>query len=184
MNNLSQAITILSAMITPVVLILASGSLILTTSQRLSRVIERTRKLTGQLKEIGVEDMPDDGIKRQSEILFVQLDMATRRARLLQRAMTSLYLTISVFLATSISIAIVDITDSIYTWIPIALGIIGASLLFYASLVLINESRIALSAVDHEMKQAILLFQHNFPKLAKEDKRKWWKHLIQNNKTS
>lgn len=176
MTNLSQAVTTLSSMITPVVLIMASGSLILTTSQRLSRVIERTRKLTGQLKEMKNTGSQEEVIK-ESRILFVQLDLATKRANLLQRAMTSLYSTISVFLATSISIPVVDITQSTYSWIPLALGFIGASLLFYASLVLIKESRMAILAVDHEMKHAILLFQRNFPNLPKEEKMKWWVNL-------
>jgi hypothetical protein len=45
MRELSAVLTVLSAMITPAVLILASGSLLLTTSQRLNRAIDRARAI-------------------------------------------------------------------------------------------------------------------------------------------
>ena len=174
MNDLSQATSILSAMITPVVLIMASGSLILTTSQRLSRVIERSRKLTEQLKLLVKESLSGKDLLKESQVLFTQLNKATQRARLLQRAMTLLYLTLSVFLAASISIVIIDISGYGYAWIPVGLAILGAFLLFYASVLLIRESRIAVLAVDEEMKQAILLFRSSFPDTQKQKTKSWW----------
>ena len=178
MNDFSQALTVLSAMISPVVLIIATGSLVMTTSQRLSRVIERTRRLTEQLKQLVKEAIPGVSLEEESKILFTLLNLATKRARLLQKSMTALYLAISVFLATSLMIAVVDITDSEYIWLPIVLGMVGAALLFYASLVLIKESRIAINAVDYEMKQTIQLFQNHFPNLTQEQKRGWWDYLL------
>jgi hypothetical protein len=53
MTDLSSALAILSAMITPAVLISACGSLILATSQRLGRVMERARKVAERLRELG-----------------------------------------------------------------------------------------------------------------------------------
>jgi hypothetical protein len=166
MNAITTA-TVLSAMITPVVLILASGSLILTTSQRLSRVIERTRKLTDWIRELATSSVDAATLEAEVAVLFAQLHKNTRRARLLQRAMTCLYLTIAVFVGTSITIAIVDISQAEYQWIPVVLGLLGAGLLFYASILLIRESRIALSAVDQEMDSAIRFVHSKFPSLKK-----------------
>lgn len=154
-------------MITPVVLILASGSLILTTSQRLSRVIERTRKLTDWLKELTKTPAGETLIEDEVVTLFDQLHRNTQRARLLQRAMANLYLALSVFVATSISIGIIDISKSSLTWVPVVLGIMGAMLLFYASIMLIKESRIALFAVNKEMDSAIRFVYNKFPSLKK-----------------
>ncbi|MDX5423107.1 MAG: DUF2721 domain-containing protein [Hymenobacteraceae bacterium] len=151
MDNLSAALTILSAMITPAILIMASGSLILTTSQRLSRSMERVRKLAemySKLMEKGNLTPEDLGEK---SFLLELLLRATRRCRLLQRAMTSLYLTLGVFVATSIAIALFDVLDLSFAWPITLLSLLGAGLLFYASLLLIVESRIALQAVDREM---------------------------------
>jgi hypothetical protein len=161
--NESNTITILSAMITPVVLILASGSLILTTSQRLSRVIERTRKLTDWIRELADTNAGKDSVHDEVMILFQQLSKNARRAKLLQRAMACLYITLSIFVATSISIGVVDISKAQYTWIPVVLGILGALLLFYASILLIKESKIAISAVNQEMDSAIRFVHTKFP---------------------
>ncbi len=84
-------------------------------------------------------------------MLFQLLGLATRRSRLLQQALTSLYLTLSTFVATSVALGLVALFGVHFTWMPVAFGITGAGLLFYASLLLIAESRIALASVDAEM---------------------------------
>jgi hypothetical protein len=165
--NFSPALTVLSAMITPVVLILASGQLILTTSQRLSRVMERTRKLIEWIKELMKTNPAETSIENEVAALFEQLHKNTRRARLLTRSMSVLYITLSIFVATSISIGVVDISKAKYTWIPVSLGIVGAGLLFYASVLLIRESRIALSAVNAEMDSAIRFIRNKYPGMKK-----------------
>ncbi len=151
MDNFAQALTVLSAMITPAVLVLASGSLIMTTSQRLGRVIERTRKVGDRFKELAKSELAPDQLKEERAVLFTQLSMATRRAKLLQRSMVCLYTAVCVFVTTSVAIGIVDLTNFSATWIPLMFGFIGAGALLYASILLIMESRVALQAVDYEM---------------------------------
>ena len=156
------ALAILSAMITPAVLISACGSLIIATSTRLGRVIDRTRQVSEQFAEVtreGERTMLDE----ERQLLYGQLSGLTRRSRLLQRAMARLYLAVSVFVATSVSIGIVAVTGQHYAWLPIVLGLGGAGLLFAASLHLIVESRIALSSIDDEMDFVWRLGQHHAP---------------------
>lgn len=150
-TNLAGAVAVLSAMITPAVLIAACGSLTISTANRLARVIERTRELSQQFETLAKDESGADVSKRRA-MLFDQLRRATRRARLLQRAMTRIYLAISVFVATSVAIGIVAVSSQRYAWIPIILGLAGAALLFQASLLLIVESRIQMRAVRNEMK--------------------------------
>ena len=52
MEGLSSSLTVLTAMITPAVLISASGTMILSSSTRLGRVVDRTRSLSDRLQEI------------------------------------------------------------------------------------------------------------------------------------
>jgi hypothetical protein len=54
--DMSLAITVLTAMITPAVLISACGSMILSTSVRLGRVVDRVRSLSDRLEEMSVKD--------------------------------------------------------------------------------------------------------------------------------
>ena len=175
MNGLSSALAILSAMITPAVLISACAALTISTSARLARVMERTRRISekfGQLVENRTYGML---LEEERAVFFKQLNRATKRSRLLQRAMTSLYLALTVFIGTSVAIGIVAVLDQRYAWVPILLGIIGAGLLLHSSLLLILDSRIALSAVDDEMDFILRLTQLQAPaELVKLHQRRKW----------
>lgn len=150
-GRLSGALAILSAMITPAVLISACGSLIIATSTRLGRVIDRTRQVSHDFEEI-VRAEERTLLAEEKEMLFGQIDRLTRRTRLLQLAMHRLYLALSVFVATSVAIGTVAVTGERYAWIPILLGLSGAVLLFAATLNLIRESRLAIGSIQDEME--------------------------------
>jgi hypothetical protein len=162
--DLSGALTILSAIITPAVLILATGSLLLTTSQRLSRSMDRARKLADQLENLSKDSKGDEKSEEKKIIIFEQMRLAAKRAKILQRAMTDLYLTLGIFVSTSVVIGIFEALNLRILWVPIALGLSGTALLFYGSLILINESRIALSSVNKEIKDMLNLSLQYIPK--------------------
>ncbi|MBV9787976.1 MAG: DUF2721 domain-containing protein [Chloroflexi bacterium] len=175
MDPLATALTILSAMITPAVLISASSSLILTTSQRLSRVIDRTRKIADRFALLAEEATDRTLIGEERAVLFRLLDITTRRSRLLQRALACLYLSLSVFVATSMAIGIVAVAWEQYAWVPIPLGIVGMGLLLYASFLLIGESNMALSAVNVEMDWVLRQGQQYAPSESLEQRhRRGW----------
>jgi Protein of unknown function (DUF2721) len=141
------AIAVLTAMITPAVLISACGSMILSTSARLGRVVDRVRTLSDRLENKSAETDRE----RQASI-FQQLDKLTSRARILQRCMVTFYLSLGMFVATSVAIGVVPFTGSQrYNMIPVGLGLAGACFLFYGSVLLILEARLALSTIHGEM---------------------------------
>ena len=161
-GELSVAVAVLSAMITPAVLISACGSLLIATSNRLGRVVDRTREVSQRFAEVAHET-ERTMLEEERQLLFDQLAGLTRRSNMLQRAMSRLYLAVSMFVATSVSIGIVAVTGQRYAWIPIVLGLGGAGLLFAASLHLIAESRIALASIQSEMDFVWRLGQHHAP---------------------
>ena len=55
------------------------------------------------------------------------------------------------FVASTVAIAIISITASNFTWIVVVLGLSGAMFMLYGSVLLIVESRMALSAIMSEM---------------------------------
>ena len=147
----SSAIAVLTAMITPAVLISACGSMILSTSSRLGRVVDRVRALSDRLELIAKDEEDPDATERQA-VIFEQLDKLTSRSRILQRSMVTFYLSLGMFVATSVAIAIVPFTlNARYNFIPIVLGLGGACFLFYGSILLILEARLALSTIHIEM---------------------------------
>lgn len=150
MSTFPDAISVLSAMITPAVLISACGSLILATSDRLTKAVTRTREITSALIP-RADDQRTDTREEERRMLFTQLDFVTTRSRLLQRALSRLYAALGFFVGTSVAIGLVAITSSRFTIVPIALGLCGAGLLLYAAFLLIRESRFALAGVNEEM---------------------------------
>src|SRR5204863_10007437 len=139
-------------MITPAVLISASGTMILSTSSRLGRVVDRVRSLSDRLQELSRGDSEIDLLEERRAMLFDQLDKLTSRSRLLQRALTTFYLAVGIFVATSVAIGVVSFSSGPrFAWVPVAMGLIGAFFLFYGSMLLVFEARLALSTTHAEM---------------------------------
>lgn len=150
MSTLSGTLTILSAMFTPAILVSACGSLILTTSQRLSRSLDRQREVAQLLRQNQQQATTATPDPAEHGHLTQQLQFAIRRARLLQQAMTSLHLTLSIFIGSIFTIGVFELLDSSKAWIIAALSVLGAMLLLYASVLLIRESNLAHSDVAEE----------------------------------
>ena len=148
----SAAIAVLTAMITPAVLISACGSMILSTSSRLGRVVDRVRSLSDKLDGMADRNEHNETAIERQKIIFEQLDKLTSRARLLQRCMVTFYISLGMFVATSVAIGIVAFTGNPrHNFVPVALGLAGACFLFYGSVLLIFEARLALSTIHSEM---------------------------------
>jgi hypothetical protein len=138
-------------MITPAVLISAAGSMILSTSTRLGRVVDRVRSLSDRLQSLTDDNTRTDLIDEKREMIFDQLDKLTSRSRLLQRALTTFYLAVGIFVATSVAIGVVSFFSARFGFIPVVFGLIGALFLFYGSMLLVFEARLALSTTHAEM---------------------------------
>jgi hypothetical protein len=139
-------------MITPALLISATGSLVLSTSTRLGRVVDRVRALEVRLGEmIYAEDKSDIPLyEKRVEVIVDLLDKVTTRSRLLQRAMTTFYYGLMFFILTSVTIAVAGIFN-VYRWIPIPVGIVGIFFLFYGSILMLRETRMATATINAEM---------------------------------
>ena len=151
MDALSSALTVLTAMITPAVLISACGTMILSTSTRLGRVVDRVRSLSDKLEELAKVEGDVELLDERRTVIFSQLDKLTSRARILQRSMTIFYTALGIFVATSVAIGVVAVTGLRYSWIPVTVALVGAAFLFYGSILLIFEARLALTTIHMEM---------------------------------
>ena len=144
---------VLSSMFTPVVLINACGLILLSTSQRLSRQLDRLRRLVDLVDAVADRES-ERGLARLRG-LADQIGLTTRRAHLQQRSLAAQYLSICLFVATVFAIAAVDALGGRFAWAPVALALIGVAALFYASLLLIVESRQAFDSVRQETEHAL-----------------------------
>ncbi len=160
---------VLSAMITPAVLISATGTLVLSTSNRLSRVIDRVRGLTNEAENLQKAAVQVREGKR--ELIADQIVRLSQRLLVLRSAMTALYAAIGLLVMTSIAIGIVALFQWRYGWIPVVLGLGGACALLYGSLLLVREARLAASAILSELAYARQVISSQGEPLSKTERR-------------
>lgn len=141
-HRLEATLSVLSAMVTPVVLISACGTLLISTGNRLGRAIDRTRKVVEIFRRLTENPEPDDP-DWQEEVtsLYGQLAEATGRTRLLHSSLSSLYVAQASFVATSVALGVITLSGNRNTWVPLLFGMTGVALLFQAILCLIGEMR-------------------------------------------
>ncbi len=163
---------ILTSMLTPAILISACGTLILSTSSRLGRVVDRVRNLFVRFEELSQHGEVKENNSKRISIIFSQLSKLTKRSKYLQRGITSFYVSLSFFVGTSVVIGILNVIGKDFNWIPIALGIFGAVILLYGSIMLILETKLALSSVHEEMDFLLEMGQVFAPKELLEIKKK------------
>jgi threonine/homoserine/homoserine lactone efflux protein len=151
-NGLNSTLEFLIAIATPAFLISAVGSLVLSTSTRLGRVVDRVRSLEDRLSDLIYVDHKEDVplYEKRVEVIVDLLDKVTSRSRILQRALAAFYYGLGFFILTSVVIAVAGLFN-IYRWAPIPVGIVGIMFIFYGSLLMLRETRMATATINTEM---------------------------------
>ena len=152
-STLAAALNVLAAMITPVLLLSATGTYVFSTTTRLGRVIDRMRLISDKIETIAIGDKVPLRTERITNYL-AQMKRLNVRLLLLQKIVTLLYLASATFVLTSVAIGLAAIFSSRLYWIPVALGLIGAFQLLVASVLLIAEARHAVA--DLQLESAFL----------------------------
>lgn len=162
-----MTLDILTAMLTPVVLISACASLLISTSSRLSRVVDETRSFSDRIETMmsTPQSSTEDAYhQRQRVLLLHQLPFMTRRARLLQIGLVILYAAVAVFVATSVALGVIAGLHINNLWSAVGLGFLGMMLLLGSSTCLTLEARLALHTTAYEMRWLRdMLLHENIP---------------------
>ena len=159
------ALPVLSAMITPAVLISGAGTLLLSTSNRLGRATDRVRTLTARFKVLVTEEGRLEPLAREEKRLILsQLPRLSRRTRFIQRAMQSLYLAVALLVLSSIWIGGSALLGNfglgnsgqagnfVQRLGPVLLAIAGAGALAYGAVLLSIESTLSAVGTREEMR--------------------------------
>jgi hypothetical protein len=170
MDPSTLSLGVLTQMLTPAVLISACGALILSTSMRLGRVVDRVRALSDSFEELAHSEVHGNLREERRRLLFDLLDTLTSRARLLGRSITAFYITLGVFVSTSVSLGIVSVTEG-YGWVPVVMTWTGLACLLYGCVLLIAEARLALRGLHAEMDFLWKLGQQHAPAEASRPRR-------------
>jgi hypothetical protein len=146
----SGAGDILGAMITPAVLISASGTLSLSTANRLGRVVDRIRALT-DLAESLPDGVATDEVLDKRALIAIQIQSHTRRLELLQRALVTVYMAIGLLVGASLTVGLSASTNGTLGWVPVVFGLCGAFALLIAAGMLTREARLAVRGTEAEI---------------------------------
>ena len=149
-QNLSSALTVLTAMLTPALLLSACGSFIISTSGRLGRVVDRVRKLADRMEEVMATETDQEMLEERKAMIEKHMEWQSKRANLLMRTMVSLYIASGLFVLTSVSIGFVSIVSASWAVIPVAFGVMGAIMMLVAAIRLIAEAHLALDSLNDE----------------------------------
>jgi hypothetical protein len=133
--------------VAPALLILACSSLITTTANRLSLLLDRVRELTREMEALTRTPGADE---RKRAFVAGQLGKGSKRAGLLQRTLATLYLALGSLILTSVFVGLAA-ASGLNAGVIVVTVLASVAFLFYASTLLIRESRIALSSVRSEM---------------------------------
>jgi Protein of unknown function (DUF2721) len=134
----------LTAMITPAIFLTANASLIISTSNRMSRVVDRIRVLNELVDKLdrGATDL--DYSAERLEHIQDQLRRLEWRNDRIRYALTTLYIAFAAFVGTSLSLAIDVLVRNRLLALPIVLAVTGVGLLLFASVNLVLEALQAL----------------------------------------
>ena len=143
---------VLGAMITPAVLISASGTLTLSTSNRLARIVDRVRVLHAQAEDLPPWDATDlDALDKRAHIAD-QIAHQARRIGILQTTLIALYAAISLLVGASVAIGLSAVAHGMLESVSVGLGLLGATALFGGAVLLMREARMAVRSSLGEME--------------------------------
>ena len=151
----SNPFAALTAVVAPAVLTNACSVLALGTSNRLARVVDRTRAVTAQLNALQQESAPD-------QQWHEQLDSLRVRTRVLLQALRAIYAALGLFAATALLSVIgsllafseLPLAFHLVTLVALAAGILAVLALVSACVGMVRETRIAVQSLAAEANLA------------------------------
>jgi hypothetical protein len=136
--------TTLTAMITPALFMTANGSLIISTSNRMSRIVDRIRQLNELADSLSRGASNLDFPNERLEHIDQQLNRLIWRSDRIRLALTLLYLAMAMFVGTSFTMAIDALIGNFLSALPTTTAMLGVFLLLLASVQLTREAHAAL----------------------------------------
>ena len=147
----ATAADVLGGMITPAVLISASGTLTLSTTNRLGRIVDRVRDLLRQAEGLPPWNPADEDAQEKRALISDQIAQQSVRIRVLQAAVISLYVAVAFLVGASLAIGLSAAVGGWFAWAPAVLGLLGAAALLVAGGLLIRDARLAVRSTLAEM---------------------------------
>ena len=141
----TSLLPIIQASTTPVILISGLGLLLLTMTNRMGRIIDRTRLYASQLRQ-------SEGAERKQ--LETQLDLTWRRAKIVRLSLTFATSSMLVSSALVVTIFLGAILKVELSGLMLVLFLLAIALLMAALVAFLRDIFVSLSAMHLEVRQA------------------------------
>lgn len=141
---MSPAQSVVASMITPALLILASGSLVATALVRLARVVDRARVLIASIESGAVSD---------PTAIRCSLERHERRALYAERSVGLFFVAVVVFVLDCLSIGIDHFVGDVLTWLPVAMTIAGMLVVIAGAAYMVAESQLGAQQIVEEIRR-------------------------------
>lgn len=149
----SNPFAVLSFIVAPAILTNSSTVLILSTSNRLARVVDRARALSKEL-----EGSPEGSVSEGDKQCLRELAVVEERSVLLVRALRIFYLAVSGFASAALlSLAGAILAESAPTWVAtllgyvvIAAGLVAVGSIIFGAVLLVRETRMAIESLSEQ----------------------------------
>ena len=146
-QNPEELLQLITAAVTPVVMVSVAAVLILGINSKHQSIAERIRALSGEFRDAGTAAVRKAGISQQMILL-------RRRVTYASAAQSLLYLAIALFLATVI---LIILSRTGISWTPVAFGIFlaGVFLMLAAVILEFQELRLSSRTLALEMQESL-----------------------------
>jgi hypothetical protein len=142
----------LSTMIAPALFMTATGSLILSSNNRLARIVDRIRALIDLSDKLAQPHNALDFPELRQVFILTEIQQLNSRIKRIRNATALLYLAFTLFVAASLSIAVDLSFEHRIVAAPTVLALAGVSALLWACINLFLETRTATHTVDLEFQ--------------------------------
>jgi hypothetical protein len=139
-----------AAMIAPALFLTATGSLLISTSNRIARIVDRIRALVTLCESDRLRQLDFSDLRREHAI--DELRHLHWRSNRIAVAVTALYMAFGAFVMTSMMIAIDSLAGHHLAAMPVVFAVGGVGLLLVACVNLVLEARGSLKGNDREVR--------------------------------
>ncbi|MDQ6766271.1 MAG: DUF2721 domain-containing protein [Candidatus Eremiobacteraeota bacterium] len=140
--------SLVGALVTPAILILAAGSLVASTLVRLGRIVDQTRHLIEQADQLRRAGKPAGVIV----IIDNRIDRQLRRAELTRNGLWGYYVAIVLFLTSSVVLALSPFIPVSFHWIGPTIVLLGGFVLIVATAQLVIEVGLSAGSLREEVE--------------------------------
>lgn len=147
--------SVLAAMVTPAMLLMANAMLVLSTNQRLQAILQRVWE--------GEEMYHGDRHAADISAVMTELEAHGRRARLAHRALLALYASAAVLLVMIGALGSASLGLPFARHVALASAFVGAGLLLIGTALLAMETWIGIGAIDGRIRRLVLSHRADGP---------------------